>query len=83
MWLSWLQHQTGTQPTQVQFALWQGIFLKKSTFSADSLMVSERPSVQSRALTSVRKLKIHVRVWQIMETQKQPAYTLGWVVQFC
>ena len=36
----------------------QGIFLPESTFNADSLTVSVHPRVQSRALTSVRTLKI-------------------------
>ena len=77
------EHRTNMPLMQVQFPGVARDFLPESTFSADSCMVSIHPRAQSHAFASVRTSKIpqSMSVWWIMETQKHPACTLGWVAQ--
>ena len=54
--------------------------------SADSLLVSVHPCMQSHALTSVCNVYdpvVYVRVQWIMETLKHPVCIPGWVAQPC
>ena len=83
-----VQYRTGTLPTQVRFpgADRQGIFLQKSTFSADSSTVSVHNPCAIACIyicVHVKDPVVHVRVRWIMDKLKHPACTVGWVARLC
>ena len=61
-------------------------FFSQSTFSADSITVSVHPLCATTCMKICSHDKdpvIHVRVQWIMEKQKHPACTIGWVAWLC
>ena len=81
-----VEHWTARHSRRFDSPVWQGIFLPKSTFSADSLMVSVHPHVQLNTFSTCAHVKdcvVYVGSWWIMETLKQPACIIGWIVQLC
>ena len=66
--------------------MWQGIFLPKSTFGADSLTVSVHPPCAITCIyirAQVKDPVVYVRVWWNVETLNHPTRTVSWVGWLC
>ena len=85
MWLSWLEHQSGTPPTRVRFPGAARDFSPRVNFLCR--LSYGVPSTRTIACiyicAHVKDPVVHVRVRWIIETLKHPALTVGWVAQLC
>ena len=86
MQFSWLEHQTGTLPTQVRFLSAARDFSPRVNFWC-RLFHSVRKTPCATACiyicAHVKDPVVHVKVRWTMETLKRPACTVDWVARLC
>ena len=86
MWFSWLEHGTGTPPTQIRFPGAARDFSPRVNFQCRLSYGIRTPPCAIACIYICAHVKdpvFHVRVRWIMETLKHPACTVGWVARLC
>ena len=84
--LSWLEHRTGTSPTQVRFPGAARDFSPRVNFQCRLSYGVRTPPCAIACIYIYAHVKdpvVHVRVRWIMETLNYPACTVAWVARPC